>query len=395
MSVTPPQRRQPAYSYATYDAVTGRRLSEHIPLALGSYERALGGGGTVEGSLKIRDPRVRMRDVLGATTPRRAELWILRDGVPVWDGMIVTRRYAARSGVMRIQAADTVRWRLERLLLRPRGGPGSTRNLSFTQVDQFEIFRALLADAQSVAIDNIFPADLRVDADDTVMSGVLRDRHVSVDGETDSSYQGYEFNDYLKYLDDLADLVDGFEWRVDPYLTAAGEARRRLVLGYPTIGRLPGPDTHVLEYPGTITDYEWDEDASDTATYVASLGAGEESEMRWSEVIDRRALIDGNPLLEAAVSHKSTSQVDTLTAQAGAELARRRGPVEIPAVAVVGRPPVAEGDWVRLRISDPARWPDGPMERHVRVIGMRTTPAPTETTTLQLEEARGHAEPAA
>ncbi|MFC4565029.1 hypothetical protein ACFO4E_24500 [Nocardiopsis mangrovi] len=216
----------------------------------------------------------------------------------------------------------------------------------------------------------------------------MADRHVPADGETDSSYQGYEFADYLERLDQLADLVDGFEWRTDPYLTTGGQARRRLVLGYPRLGRPPGPDTFVLEYPGTISGYDWDEDASDTATYVASLGAGEESEMRWSEAVDRRALVDGYPLIEAAAANKSTSQLGTLSAQAGAELARRRGPAEIPAAELVGRPPVSVGDWVRLRIDDPARFPAGPIERDVRVIGMRTVPAPTETTTLTLEEAR-------
>ena len=388
MAVHAPYQRQPAYTYATYDAATGRRLTEHLPLAISSYDTALSSSGTISGTIPLRDARLADRDIIGATSPGRSELWILRDGVPVWDGMITARRYRASTGLATVQASDTVRWRLARLHFRPRGGPGSTRNLSFTQVDQFAIFRALLDDAQAVTVDDMAPANLRLDMDIDQLSGVLRDRHVSADEDTDSSYQAYEFGDYLRYLDNLADLVNGFEWRTDPYLTHDGQARRRLVLGYPTVGRRPGPDTHVLEYPGTISDYGWDEDASDTATYVASLGAGEESEMRWAEIVDRRALADGYPLIEAAVANKDTSSPATLADQAGAELTRRRGPAEIPAVDVVGRPPVAVGDWVRLRIDDRARFPAGVWEQHVRVIGMKTTPAPVEKTTIQLEEAR-------
>ena len=373
-------RSQPRYRYALVDMATGRQVAEHIPARVSTFERLLGDAGTADAVVQLRDPRVRRLDVMGATVPARTELCVYRDGVPVYDGMVLSRRYDGGSGALTIRTAETARSWLARRLLRPLGGPGSQRHLSFSQTDQFDIFRALLSDAQA-------QGDLRIDATPGQYSGVERDRHRTDDGEN-SAYNGFEFADYLTRLDQLADLVNGFEWRVDPYIDADRMPRRRLVLGFPYLGAAPGPDTVTLEYPGEIASFTWDEDGAETATYVAALGAGEEEEMRWSEAIDDQALGFGWPLLETTASHKSASDPSTLRGHAGAALARVRGNVVIPEVTVVGRPPVEPGSWVRLRIRDRALFGERPHNEFVRVVGIKTTPEPTETTTLQVEGAR-------
>jgi hypothetical protein len=61
-------------------------------------------------------------------------------------------------------------------------------------------------------------------------------------------------------------------------------------------------------------------------------------------------------------------------------------------VDLVGYPNIGPGDYVRLRISDEARWRGSsvtPLERQVRATGLTITPGPKERTTLAIEDPRG------
>lgn len=373
----------PAYTYATYDLLSGVQLIDHLPGELSDYGRQLHGTAQVTLTLPVTDPRLSGLDVWSTTLPRRTLLWVLRDGVPVWDGIITARRY--QRGVVRLTARETVRWYLERRRFRPL--TSSHRSLQFNQTDQFQIFRAILQDCLDVTWNGLRVGDIGIDMGNE-MSGVLRDRRTSPDGEEDSAYQSWNFDTYLDLLDDLADLENGFEWRTDPYLDDQGRPRRRLVLGYPRLGgATPPDDVLTLEYPGQIVDWDWPEDGADSANWIAAIGAGEEKGLRWSSAIHEAELEGGYPLLEATTAHKSVSTPATLQALAAAELARVAGDIVVPELQVRGRPNVSPGQWVRIRIADPYRFGDQPLDTTVRIVATRTQPSP-EMTWLDVEEAR-------
>ncbi|HEY3683476.1 MAG TPA: hypothetical protein VGL93_10575 [Streptosporangiaceae bacterium] len=371
------------YRYPTYDLLSGAEVAEHLPLTVEDFTRSLSEAGGISASLPMRDPKVRQLNPRGATTPRRTLLRALRDDVPVWEGIIWTRRYTASDGKL-VLGATEIRDYFSHRILRALD-PATPRTLTFEQVDQLAVFRALIADMQAVQFGGLMPGNLAIELG-AETSGVLIDRKDTIDDK--QAYHGYEMRPYADLLDELANADDGFEWRIDPYEGPNREPRRRLVLGYPRLGRDPGPDCTTLEYPGAVTDYSYDEDGTNSADVLVALGAGEEQAMRWSAATDVDALVGGWPLLETTTDHKSISVQADLDRLAAGDLATVSGDVVITSLTVRGRPDVEPGDWVRTRIFDRAL-SDEVVDRYVRALSVKTAPGPPERTTIAVEDARG------
>jgi hypothetical protein len=377
------------YRFAVYDLLTRSQLAEHVPFTVPEYGRSLTEAGTVSASLNVADARVRQLEPWDRTVPRRTTLVILRDEVVVGEWLIWQRPpYKATERKLNINAAE-LRSYFDHRVLRPTGGVGSTKTLSFTQVDQLAIFRALVADAQAVTYQGRPVGDLSIEMDTTQMSGVKRDRKDVTD--TAGAYHGYEFSSYGELLDNLSDVDNGFEWRIDSYLDSDRNLRRALRLGYPYLGHPPNDDAVTLEYPGVIADYEWPEDGTSSANYDATIGAGEEAAMKWGEAYNAAELLAGYPLLERTTSYKSASVQSTLNAHATADVAAFTGDITVITLTVRGRPDVSPGDHVRLRISDEARFVGSearPVETWMRAIEVKTNPGPPEVTTIAAEAPR-------
>lgn len=377
------------WRYALYDVLTRTQISEHMPFVISPFTRSLTEAGTLSAALNVGDSDVQKADPWGRALQRRTSLVVLRDEVVVGEYFIWNRPgYQASNKKMTLSCSEPRSYFDKHRLLRPALGYGSAKTLTFTQTDAFDVFRALLADAQSVTYQGLTVGDLGIYADPTVMSGVLIDRR-DVQDMADA-YHGYSMSFYGQLLDDLAAAV-GFEWRIDSYLNG-DELQRRLVLGYPHLGRGIAADSLTLEYPGAIQDYTVDEDGESSANYVAALGAGENDAMIWGEAYNGVELLAGYPLLENAAPYKDDTSPTIAGQHAAAELARLSGDVQQFNVDLVGYPNVAPGDYVRLRLDDEARWPGSsvtPMERWVRVTDMTITPGPKERTTLAMENPRG------
>lgn len=387
-----PVSRPGKWRYALYDLLSRTRLVEHLPFVVSPFDRQLGEAGTLSATLNVADRGVQARDPWGRTLPRRTSLVVLRDDQVVTEQIIWNRPgYKASDKKLTISCGELRSYLDKHRMLRPLNGYGSRKTLEYVQADAFDVFRALLADAQAVTYQGLPAGDLAIEMDPTVMSGILIDRRDVQD--LADAYHGYEFPWYGQLLDDLADTI-GFEWRLDSFIDSDNRLRRRLLLGYPHIGRPADADSLTLEYPGTIADYTLDEEGESSPNYMASLGAGEEEAMVWAEAVNDTELRAGYPILEDTVSHKDDTSPAIAAAHAAAELSRRQGDVQIWTLDLIGYPNVAPGDYVHLRISDEARFPGSsttPVERWVRVIGMRPTPGPKERTTLMTEDPRGAA----
>jgi hypothetical protein len=308
------EEAEPEYRYALYDLLTRSVLTEHMPFTVPDYSRSLVEAGQTSPTLNVRDRRVLAFEPWDRTRPRRTTVVILRDEVVVGEYLIWARPpYKPSEGKLNISASE-VRSYFDHRLLRPTAGVGKTKTLSFDQVDQLAIFRALLADAQAVTYNGLPVGDLAIEMDATQMSGVKRDRK---DTKTEAgAYHGYDFATYGELLDRLADVDGGFEWRIDSFLDANRSLRRALRLGYPYLGHPPNDDAVVLEYPGAVV---------------------------------------------------------------------------VPSLTVKGRPNVSPGDYVKVRISDPFRFPGSdlkPFETFMRAIEVTTSPGPPERTTIAVEAPR-------
>jgi hypothetical protein len=175
-------------------------------------------------------------------------------------------------------------------------------DLTFEQVDQLEIARALVDHAQ-----DRLGGDLRIDTTPD-FCGVLRDR----------SYEATGRKPIWEALTELAAVQDGFEQRMVPYWQ--GDAIRwRYETGYPEIGRTADETGHVLDYqegwPGSgILEYTWPSDASmltNVADVVGEQVVGTaENPDAWSRYAR----------LEQSWSHVSVSQQETVEQHADAYL---------------------------------------------------------------------------
>jgi hypothetical protein len=387
-----PVSRQGVWRYALHDLLTGRQLAEHMPFDVQPFDRQLSEAGTLTATLPVGSAEAQLLDPWGRAQPRRTSLVVVRDDQVVGEYVIWNRPgYRASQPTMTLSCSEVRSYFDKHRVLRPVDGYGSRKTLSYTEADAFDVFRSLLADAQGVTYQGLAVGDLGIEMDPTVMSGQLIDRRDTPDDS--GAYHGYEFSYYGQALDDLATSV-GCEWRIDSYFDSDSLLRRRLVLGYPHVGRPADADSLALEYPGTIADYEWPEDGESSANAVFALGAGEEEAMVWGEAYADAELVGGYPLLEAAVPYKSDSVQSIAAQHAVAERDRLQGDIVVPSFDLIGYPSCSPGDYVRARIADEARFPGSarvPHEVAARVIGMHITPpgAGPERTTLSIEDPRG------
>jgi hypothetical protein len=94
----------PVYRYYTADLLTNEILAE-IPFRGVSYERAIKGAGSFTGSIPVIEATDNL-DLYESTLPGKTALYVVRNGVCVWGGIIWTRSYNVVDRVLQINAAE-------------------------------------------------------------------------------------------------------------------------------------------------------------------------------------------------------------------------------------------------------------------------------------------------
>lgn len=354
------------YTYLFADLRTDAIVAE-LPLDAVTIGRKLNGAGQWSARLPLADPRVRSLDPIGSTVPGRSAVYVDRDGVLVGGGIVWTRRTSSDAdGRPTLELAGNEHWSyFARRLIRATA--------AFEGEDQAAIVAAIIATAQAAT-----GGDIGVDVP-AVVTDVLRDR----------TYYGYELKGVAEAVQQLAEVIDGFDFRID--LAWPGPAKT-LVIGYPRLG-VSGFETDLLfERPGNILDMTWPEDATRQATEVVAAGEGEGDDMLIAEASRADLIDDGWPLLEERSSYKDVRVLDTLQEHADADVDAAALPVTIPAVTVRGDvDPVVgtydPGDDCRLVVVDD-RFPDG-IDVFARIVGFTIRPpadGALEQVTLELSE---------
>jgi hypothetical protein len=94
----------PTYMYYVADLLSNQILAE-IPFGGVSYERALKGAGSFSGNIPINDQTNHI-GVYENTMPGKTALYVVRDGVCVWGGIIWARSYSVVNRVLDISASE-------------------------------------------------------------------------------------------------------------------------------------------------------------------------------------------------------------------------------------------------------------------------------------------------
>ncbi|MFS0718871.1 hypothetical protein ABC337_05060 [Arthrobacter sp. 1P04PC] len=204
--------------------------------------------------------------------------------------------------------------------------------MSFRQQDQTSvIFRQLIAVAgDSIGMEYDCPP-----------SGRLRD-HDYADDENARVYDR---------VNELAALIDGFNWTID---VVWGDDEHTFVrkiarTGYPYLGNRDENPAHFFELGQNVEDFDHDDDWSsgNAATHVVAIGEGEgDSKVMSSPVIDVEREAAGWPRIEVRKSFSNVKEQSTIDSHAMAVAAQLFGGQEV--IELKARNPGFGEDFTRL-----------------------------------------------
>ncbi len=370
------------WTYQLADLITGAVTAE-VELTGVRISQRLNTAGTLNGTWAVPQNWTGGSPYT-LTTPARTMVVALRDRRPLWAGILWTRRVNSDKQAIDIGCSDFWSYFDSRFVLPPFTPDGTTSQVSqlgtsFTQVEQNDIVRALLAQAQSHP-----GGDLGI-VPDTTVSGILRDR----------TYAGHELVDVGTALRQLAEVIDGpdLAFSVAPELDASGRVVKTLRIGNPKLGQ--EGSAHVLEVGANATSYAWGSDGTRMVTRQFTTGEGVEAGQLIATTEDDTRYADGWGLLEAESSYNTVSSDSTLHEHAAADLKRNRLPVVTPTITIdasgldaAGRkafPAAGEiglGDHVRVVAKD---WFfRGGLDATCRVVSIDYEPEGTEQMALGL-----------
>jgi hypothetical protein len=347
-----------SYTYLVADLRTGTIVDE-LPLTGVSFDKRLNDTGTFRANLRVDDPGIRDREPRLLTEPGRTAVYVDRDGILLWGGIVWTSRYSASTATLEIGASDFLSYFEHRRVLAYPLDPAGT--VAFTDTDQLTIAAQLVALAQSHP-----GGDIGLSTRGATASRVTRTVR----------YDAGELKPVADALRDLANADGGFDFAVDVEYGSDGRPVRYLQFGYPRLGQPGGP--HVWEYGANLADFAWPRDAASMATRVFAQGTSDGDVPLLAYAEDPAAVASGWPLLEDAASQLDTKDTSLVAAQARGELAARRRPVVLPELTVradldpvVGSYEV--GDDVRLVVADPFFAGDQ-VDVTVRLLSFEVTP---------------------
>lgn len=322
------------YQFIFCDLLTNSIISV-LPMEKVTFTNQLNGAGTFTGELNMSDLRVQRLNPLAATIPGRTALYIDRNGVLVWGGIIWQRRYSSLGpnasgdpGCLTLTGQEF--WSYFKKLLCNAGTFVSSQ-------DQLATARGLIGTGTSVVSGNTYGG---------AQSSVYSNIGVLTPGATVSGvnrtvwHYSYELKPYADMIEELSAMDGGFDFAIDVAWSGTTPTKT-FNLGYPRRGRLAAGTGLVFNYPGNITDFDYDEDATGQATRLFVQGAGEGSSMQSTVLPAVDLLSTGWPLLDAQISFKDnyvtgdpTISAAALTARARAESAALKSTITLPSLYV-------------------------------------------------------------
>jgi hypothetical protein len=293
------------YRYLLTDVLNpGVRLAE-LPFESATYTHVLDAPGAFSGTMGLQQP-AKLAGVLAEQLQLgQVSLWVERDGVIVWGGILWTSDADIDAGTI-TYAGEGWHSYFRRRVLRARK--------VYVQQDQTtQIAKNLIDYAQS-----FLGGSISVDTSGVQATGVLRDR----------TYESYERKNIGEAVDQLAAVENGFDFRYDSAYTTGGDLSVRFLTSYPPTGR---HTEIVLEVGKQLAALGIKTDGTSLATNVDAIGAGE-GDIKLLATVSDPGLLGVYPMLDDVVSFTDVSVQATLTGHARKRLSQGASPVVIPSV---------------------------------------------------------------
>lgn len=365
------------YTFLFCDLLSDVVLAE-LPMSGVSYSTELNGIGVLRGVVPYADDTL-MLDPDAATVPGRTALYVDRDGVIVWGGIVWTRDIV--DGGKDIQAAEFLSYYTRRhvkatlstdtsLILNTTYAPDGQR----LYTDQKYIVWSLLQYAHAQPSGNI-------GIDTNLLTAPAHGVNRTI------SYFGYERPEIYKSIAELAGADNGFDFGIEvgwnPVANNLPPTRyRRARTWFPRRGLSAAESGLVFVKGGpgsSILDYDWPEDGTASATEVSALGDGTGEAKVLSVARDTDRLASGWPLLEQVTSYDGVIDQAQINGLAAAELTARGNAQIRPTFTVAAdADPVfgtySVGDEAQFVIDPEPTTPSG-RSGVLRIVGIETTAA--------------------
>lgn len=359
------------YRYLFTDLLTNQVLAE-LPMTNVNFTQQLNSAGTFTGELLLSGVQSYQLNVLNATIPARCCVYVDRNGVLEWGGIIWQRNYNSTTQRLKITAREFLSYFEHRLI---------TSTQAFTAVDQLQIVETLVAQALATPYGNV-PMLYNQDANSTGISGILSTR----------TYYGYELKTVMQAITDLATSAQGFDFEISVYYDGTGSLQKSFNTYYPKTGdtySATNQNALVFELGGNISSYDYTEDGSKAVNSVYVIGAGSSDAQLISTAQDTTKFANGWGLLEETASYTDVTDTTLLANLASAQIFAASSP---PITLKIVAPPYVDpvygtyeiGDDVRVRIKDPF-FPQG-LDNSYRIVALNVQPGETgpEQITLTL-----------
>lgn len=366
------------YRYLFADLLTNDILAE-LPLTGVGFTQQLNQPGNFTGHILLSGINANLFNVDAATIPGRCGLYVDRNGILVWGGVIWNRVYNSASQQLTITASEWISYFAHRRV---------NQTTVFSNIDQLVIAKTLIENAQAETYGDI---NVLYNSEGQTTSGVLVDR----------IYYDYELKNIFDAIQDLSRQSDGFDFHIDvEYDNITGLPAKYFNTYYPrsgtayTTGSLSVP---VFEFPaGNIVEYEYPEDGSIVANRLYALGAGSNEGKLLSEAEDTPRFAEGWPLLDNAVNYSDITDQTVLDNLATAQVQAVSYPptvlkVVVPAYVNPEFGTYEVGDDCRIIITD-SRFPNT-LDEIYRIVGLSVQPGENgpERVTLTLAQGAGEA----
>ena len=291
-----------SYRYLLADLVTNQILAE-LPLTGVNFGQQLNAVGTMTGHLLVSGVNSTGLNVLNGSIPGRTAIYIDRNGVLVWGGVLWQREYGSSNQSIKLTAREFLSY-FERRRITDGTGTASGA-LSYTNIDQLQIAQGLISNAQSVSLGNI---GLLYNQDplSTATSGVTLSR----------VYYNYEVKTVFNAISDLSKQSNGFDFEISVYYDGGGNPAKSFNTYYPRSGVMyssTNPKAPVFELGGNIAEYTYLEDGSKAINQIYALGAGSNEGKLISIYADSTKLSAGWALLEDQANYSDITDSTVLS----------------------------------------------------------------------------------
>jgi hypothetical protein len=366
-----------SYSFLTTDLVTNQVLGE-LPVNGVSLDCQLNSSGNMSAGMKLDDPRISNENLLERCTPGKTSFWVYREAQIVWGGIIWTREWQTVGKSLSITGQTFESYAARRF---PKSWIG-TSVLQYNQ-GQCSIIDALWQGMQSVPNGSIGvdPYAGTFDPTDVV-------RQLTVNGfDLSTSFDAA--------IQSILTFQDGPDYTISWATDNNGLPLKQLVI-QPRIGSPVGSTDLIVDYPGAVKSYTYNENASSGNNQWWAAGDGTDATQLVGVATDAVSLASGWPLLEGTNSYDGVTQQSTIDAHAASDLSAFGVPLvthsaELKADAMPTFGTYSMGDYIVINVTDP-RFPDG-IRFILRVIGWSIQPPDegqgTETISLVFDEATG------